>query len=218
MIVLIGGEKGGTGKTTILTNLAAKLALNGKDVIIVDADKQASASGWILDRKEAGYEPRISCIQKFGATIADQLQDLASRYEYVLVDSGGQDSLEQRYILSVCDIVLIPFRPSQYDVNTLVRMDEIILRIKSTNKLLKAFAIINNASTHPFRKEIKDVRKALIELKTITISDNVIKDRIAFQNTAKTGRSIYEFKESDQKAIDELDSIYNEFFMEKKYA
>ena len=42
MIILIGGEKGGTGKTTLATNLATMHALNGKDVLLVDTDKQFS--------------------------------------------------------------------------------------------------------------------------------------------------------------------------------
>ena len=46
MIVLIGGEKGGTGKTTIATNLAALRAMAGRDVLLVDTDPQGSASYW----------------------------------------------------------------------------------------------------------------------------------------------------------------------------
>ena len=38
MIILIGGEKGGTGKTTIATNLAALRAMAGRDVLLVDTD------------------------------------------------------------------------------------------------------------------------------------------------------------------------------------
>lgn len=212
MIILIGGEKGGTGKTTILTNLAAKLMLSGKDVLMVDADRQASSSDWILEREKAKHKPSIPCEQKFGKIIAQQLQDLATRYEYVLVDAGGQDSLEQRYTLGVCNILLIPFRPSRYDENTLKRMDRLIEQIRPLNPKLKAFAIINNAPTHPFRKEIRIAKKVVSELKEITLSANIIKDRITFQNTARTGLSIYEFKDSDQKAIKELDAIYNEFF------
>lgn len=215
MIVLVGGEKGGTGKTTILTNLAAKLAIEGKDILIVDADKQASASGWILDREEAGYRPRIACVQKFTKIIAEQVQDLAKRYEYVLVDAGGHDNLEQRYVMGVCNIVLVPFRPSQYDVNSLVRMNSNIEDVRAFNPNLQAIGIINSASTHPFRNEARNAKKAVAELKEITISDNIIKDRVAFQNSAKTGLSIYEFKEKDNKAIKEIDAIYDEFFKKR---
>ena len=44
MIVLVGGEKGGVGKTTRAVNLAAIRGRAGRDVLLSDADKQASAN------------------------------------------------------------------------------------------------------------------------------------------------------------------------------
>ena len=44
MIVAVLGEKGGTGKTTLATNLAGMRAAEGRDVLIIDADRQGSAS------------------------------------------------------------------------------------------------------------------------------------------------------------------------------
>jgi len=52
MIVLVGGEKGGVGKTTLAVNLAAMRARTGHDVLLVDADKQASANLWASIRNQ----------------------------------------------------------------------------------------------------------------------------------------------------------------------
>ena len=52
MIVLVGGEKGGVGKTTLAVNLAAMRARAGHDVLLVDADKQASANLWASIRDQ----------------------------------------------------------------------------------------------------------------------------------------------------------------------
>ena len=62
MIVLIGGEKGGTGKTTLATNLAQMRAARGRDVLLVDTDKQESASAWASLRAEEGIEPTITAV------------------------------------------------------------------------------------------------------------------------------------------------------------
>jgi len=69
-IVLFGGEKGGTGKTTLATNMAAMLALKGRDVLLLDTDRQGTASFWATIREDTEIEPRIPCVQKFGKGLA----------------------------------------------------------------------------------------------------------------------------------------------------
>lgn len=103
MLLVIGGEKGGTGKTTIATNLAAMRVLTGRDVLLVDTDRQSSASFWAETRQEQGALPPIASVQKFGSKIRGDLLDLAKRYQDVIVDAGGQDSPELRAALTVAD-------------------------------------------------------------------------------------------------------------------
>ena len=44
MIYMIGGIKGGSGKTTVATNLTVWLSSQGRDVLLVDADDQETAT------------------------------------------------------------------------------------------------------------------------------------------------------------------------------
>ena len=50
MIISVLGEKGGTGKTTLATNLAA-IRATGSDLILLDADRQGSSSFWVQERR-----------------------------------------------------------------------------------------------------------------------------------------------------------------------
>ena len=98
-ITVFGGEKGGTGKTTLATNIAAMLALRGKDVLLLDTDRQGTASFWATVREEEKIEPRVACVQKFGKGLPAQVRDLAERYDEIIIDAGGRDSMELRYAL-----------------------------------------------------------------------------------------------------------------------
>jgi chromosome partitioning protein len=102
MIILIGSEKGGVGKSTIATNLSVYLTRKGKDTILVDADRQGTSSDWFSERCETNL-PKLECMSKFD-NIKQSLFDLSKRYEYVVVDSQGRDSVELRTGLIAADI------------------------------------------------------------------------------------------------------------------
>jgi plasmid segregation oscillating ATPase ParF len=65
MITVIGGNKGGSGKTTTAVNIAVALALKGQDVCLLNADLQRSAAKWHAEREAANTKPTITLIEKF---------------------------------------------------------------------------------------------------------------------------------------------------------
>lgn len=105
MIILIGSQKGGCGKSTLTINIAAALAKLNKDVIIVDADIQSTSSRWAADRNE--NLPKVHCVQKY-ENMKNTLLDLNQRYKFVIVDVAGKDSKELRTGMIVANILLIP--------------------------------------------------------------------------------------------------------------
>src|SRR6476619_7633079 len=98
MIIVIGGTKGGTGKSTLVTNLVAIDVDNGKDSLLVDSDKQASASAWSTVRDESTLGlVRVPSVQKYGQiALTNELKSLAKKYDNIFVDAGGYDSEELR--------------------------------------------------------------------------------------------------------------------------
>ncbi len=212
MILLVGGEKGGTGKTTLAVNLAALRALAGRDVLLIDTDIQASASYWALSRDEGKTLPRIACIQKFGKGLQAEVLDLATRYQDVLIDAGGRDSAELRAALVVAQRAFIPIQPSQFDIWTLGRMDDLVNTAQGFNPTLQAWVTISRASTNPSVSEVNEARSLLADFAHLQLADTVIRDRIAYRKAARYGLSVEELKPLDPKATEELRSLYQEVF------
>jgi chromosome partitioning protein len=212
MIVLIGGEKGGTGKTTISTNLAAMRALAGRDVLLIDTDPQGSANYWVQSRDEENITPRVACVQKFGKGLPKEVQDLAKRYQDIIIDAGGRDSVELRSALVIAEQVYIPIQPSQFDIWTLNQMDELVETAKAFNPGLLAKVIISRSSTNPSVHESEDTGKLLTDFLNLDLAGVTIRDRIAYRKAAKDGLAVTELKPKDPKAVEEMESLYKEVF------
>ncbi len=125
MIVAVLGEKGGTGKTTLATNLAGMRATEGRDVLIIDADRQGSASYWAEKRADTHPElPGVQSVQKFGGGLQLAVRDMARRYADIIIDAGAGDSREVESALRVAERAIIPVQPSGLDVWTLGLIDD----------------------------------------------------------------------------------------------
>ena len=216
-IIVFGGEKGGTGKTTLATNIAAMLAGNGKDVLLLDTDKQGTASFWATVREEDKVEPRVACVQKFGKGLPAQVRDLAERYDEIIIDAGGRDSMELRYALGVADRVYIPVQPFQFDIWTIRQMDSLVEMASGINQNLTAFIVLNRASTNPVIKEDQETREFFNQedFEYLSISKSTIRDRISFRKAARDGISVLEWGQ-DKKAINEMNLLYEEIYHGKK--
>lgn len=212
MIILIGGEKGGTGKTTIATNLAAMRALAGRDVLLIDTDPQGSANYWAQSRDEENITPRVACVQKFGKGLPAEVKDLAHRYQDIIIDAGGRDSVELRSALVVTEKAYIPIQPSQFDIWTLNQMDELVETAKAFNPDVQARVIISRSSTNPSVHESDDTGKLLDDFSNLDLADVTIRDRIAYRKAAKDGLAVTELKPKDAKAVEEMEALYREVF------
>ena len=84
----------------------------GKDTLLIDTDKQASAYSWVAVRNINGITPRIKCVQLLGKTIGNEITDLAKRYDELIIDAGGRDSVELRAAISVANKLFIPVQAS----------------------------------------------------------------------------------------------------------
>lgn len=195
-VVLIGGEKGGTGKSTLATNLAVMRSLMGRDVILIDADKQASSYKFIANRHQRNLKPTPTCIQLRGKYLNKEIEDLMPRYQDIIIDAGGQDSVELRSAMGSPAVkkLITPLQPSQFDLETLTIMDDLTYTAKSFNQHLEAYILFNHAPTHSKISVAQEAKEAAASYENIKILDIVISHRVNFQYAASDAMCVVEFE------------------------
>jgi chromosome partitioning protein len=226
---LIGGEKGGTGKSTLSTNLAIMASLMGKDVLLLDADKQETATKFISKRNDKGIKPTPLCLQRRGKHLSAEIEDLVKRYEVVIIESGGQDSVELRAAMacSAVESFYTPLQPSEFDMDTVEKMEELVGLAQSYNPNLRAFVLFNQAPTHSKISTLEDAMEICTKLENLSACQASMSHRIPFQYAATDSLSVVEFelerikalpsyqaKKYQPKASMEICAIYKEIFHE----
>lgn len=215
MKLVIGGIKGGTGKTTIATNLAYMRAATGKKVLLVDADEQKSASAWSDQRVGMKIETNWTTIQLSGMYLFSEVEKLAKNYDDVIVDTGGRDNSSQRSALTIADIFLMPFRPKAFDIWTLGSIRKLLCEVVATNPKLKPLAILNQSDANS-QSDIDEAKEIISECKELICLPMFIGSRKSFGNAATEGLSVMEI-ESDkkswiQKAQNEMQQLYDHIY------
>jgi chromosome partitioning protein len=207
MIILVGGEKGGSGKSCIAQNLAAFLAVDKvASVLLVDCDTQGTTADWIKLRNNNLNAVPIDCVQLNGK-IRNQLLGYNSQYQYVIVDCGAQDLMALRSTLSCTDIALLPMRPKRRDLKTLVHLDELVNSCKMVNQQLEAYIVFTQCPSQPNQQTRVNDAKQNASLFDIPIADAVLHERHIYDDSEESGLSVIE-SEAKGKAADELRSLF----------
>lgn len=209
MIFTIGGIKGGTGKTTISTNLSIWLSRKGFDVLLVDADEQESASDFTAWREETkrgniGY----TLVQLHGTTLRRQIEQMRSKYDHIVIDTGGRDTASQRAALLVSDVYVLPFAPRSYEIWTLSKVQALLSEIQSGRSVpLQICSFLNKADTRG--SDNSDAIEVLRENEELNFVDCSIINRKAFATAASKGLSVFEMLPADEKAIGEVNALFD---------
>lgn len=219
MISLFGWEKGGVGKTNTAVQMAAMLALANKDVVLIDGDKQQSASNWAAIRTGSDTNPLpVPCATRLGRSVATDAALFGEKYKNVVIDAGGRDSAELRFAMAVADIVVMPISPGQYEawaVDTMVALKKEIEDKIGRAVRVAAFINMGNPST----SEVQETRDYLLEgyADVLELFDTTLFDRIVHRRSAREGLSVIEMTGAfaDPKAVSEVKSLYAEVYGEQ---
>jgi chromosome partitioning protein len=207
MILVCGGIKGGSGKTTIATNFAIMRSLEGREMLLVDADDQESATDFTMLRNEAtGDHCGYTSIQLRDRAVLTELRKLKDKYDDIVIDTGGRDTQSQRAALALANTLIVPFVPRSLDVWTIEKVEKLTDDIRAVNPELRVCSFLNR--TDSIGSENQEARDVLSESKTVEYIDCSLGYRKAFGKAIAQGLAVIELKPQDKKAADELNALY----------
>ncbi len=211
MIIVCGGIKGGSGKTTVATNLTIMLANASRDVLLVDADDQETSTDFTLLRNQqreggAGY----TSIQLRESAVRSEVLRMKDKYDDIIIDTGGRDTSSQRAALVVADVLLVPFVPKSFDVWTLEKVSEVVSEIRAVNSDLQAYIFLNRAE--PQGHDNEEAIEMLKDNEGLEFIDTPLGYRKAFGHAGSQGLSVVELKPANKKAVDEIVTLFRYLF------
>jgi chromosome partitioning protein len=206
MIVTIGNTKGGVGKTTIALNLAIARTLQGRDVWLIDGDRQGTALTAITVRSERGQQPAISFANyPKGSMLRSQVREIGPKFDDIIIDAGGGDSEALRVALVLSDVLVIPFAPRSMDVWALNDIDSLVQEARAARDGLRVIAILNNADSQG--RDNDEAAEAVANYTSMEFLATPIRRRKSIANAAGQGIAVFEYTPKDQKAIDEISAL-----------
>ena len=147
-VIVVGNEKGGSGKSTVAMHIAIALTKSGQAAATIDLDtRQKSFTRYVDNRRAWARQasrkldiPEHFCFGNLNYPSADEeaagckaLEDtvdtLADRYGVVVIDTPGQDSYLARHAHSLADILITPLNDSFIDLDVLGTVDPATLRV-----------------------------------------------------------------------------------------
>src|SRR5262249_51200633 len=148
-------QKGGSGKSTICTNLAVRAEEKGETVLIVDLDPQSSATLWhsargtnkptVLEAQPDQLDEIIKSAATLGITLC-------------LVDSPSKIDATALAAIRAADLILTPTLPDLFNLGSL---QDTVRLLEAAEKLDATIAIVNNVDESGAEARIAQAREAL---------------------------------------------------------
>ena len=201
-VIAILNPKGGSGKTTVSTNLAHSLYQRGRSVLMVDSDPQGSARDWHA-ADEANPLPLVALDRPNNIKT---LSTIAAAHDFVVIDGAAKLEDMIAAAIKASDFVLIPVQPSPYDLWAVSDLVEFIkARQEVTDgKPLAAFIISRAMRGTKLGQEIEQALRDY----ALPVFETHITQRQVYPQTAAEGRTVFQGSNAD--AIAEINALTDE--------
>ena len=193
--IVILNPKGGCGKSTLATNLAACYAQQGRTPVIMDFDPQGSTMAWLRRRPKdlptihgiAAYKRSMQATRSWQLRVPNETRN-------VLVDSpAGINHDELREFTRDATTILVPVLPSLMDIDAASRCIADLLLVAKVNRNERKLAVVANRT----RKNTKSFARLMRFLDSLGIPIiAVLRDSQNFVHAAEQGIGLHEMPPS----------------------
>jgi chromosome partitioning protein len=193
--ILVVNSKGGSGKTTIATNLAVAFANQGLQVSLLDCDRQASCLHWAEERD--AQAPRVTTIATFDSAqaLATQVTECSASCDVIIMDASGRHTDPGVFEagLKASEVVLIPMLASSLDIKAGERFVTDLLTHRAMRADPKPTGVIyNRAQTNSTsHQRLEDLLRCL-DIPVIA----ELKDSAVYAKAAQNGAGVMEMREN----------------------
>ena len=206
-IIAIVNEKGGTGKSTISTNLATALHRRGNKVVLVDADPQGTARDWREGSPEGANLPPVIALDR--PQMLNSISALDA--DYVVIDGPAKAEAMAAAIVRIAHVALLVIQPSGADLWASAATVKLIRSKLDVGGRIDAAFLVNRASgVSKLSKLVKEGSWNEYEIDQLS---STIGNRVAFAQALTDGLSVYD--KADAQAKTEVDSVINEMELAK---
>jgi chromosome partitioning protein len=204
MILAVVNQKGGTGKSTVATNIAACFAAEGREVLLIDADPQHTALDWRADRPD--NQPLLQTIGLPIRNLHQELEPFRRKYEVILIDGGGRITATARAAVMASDFLIVPILPSKPDLLSTQDFFREVINEVTAVKDTQGAILINQVQTGTLIN--REVREHLKELH-YPVFDTVLHLYVAYKEAMAAGLSVIEY-DPKSKAAQEMAAFFHE--------
>ncbi|KQN89798.1 chromosome partitioning protein ParA [Sphingomonas sp. Leaf231] len=190
--IAIISQKGGAGKTTLALHLAAAAQDAGAVSLIIDTDPQATASQWAAWRQDAPPEVIDSPPPRLAAKVAQAGEQGA---KVIVIDTPPHADSAARAAVEVADLVLIPCRPSAFDLAAIQTSAKLV-------QLLRKPAFVVFTAGSPNAPRVYAEAGELVEGYGTPACPVMLPDRAAFRHASAEGRTVMETEPAGRAAQD----------------
>ncbi len=200
-VVAVLNMKGGTGKSTLATNLARGLqkAKAGEgSACIVDADPQGTALRWGNAQPEDTDMPAVMSVS---LPLNERIPGVADGWDFTVVDGAAKAKDRTRQCVQVADAVLIPIRPSGADIwasEWLVSVVKGCQQATPSGKPAAAFVVSQAIVGTNLAGEIEEV----LERFELPVFDGRTSQRVAYAEALSLGKTVLDTDPSGKAAAE----------------